>query len=76
MCEGLEADTRRIACCSPVAQQIPCGVLIKEVVENKEDQNSHPEGDNQVARSDEHDRKEEQRAKHNVLEERLLSRSD
>ena len=45
-------------------------------MENEKDQNSHPEGDNQVARSDEHDREEEQRAKHYVLEECLLCRSD
>lgn len=45
-------------------------------MQNEQDQDSHPEGDNHVARSDEHDRKEKQGAKHNILKKGFLCRSD
>lgn len=59
-----------------VPQQIPARVLIEEIVENKQDYQCHPECDDQVTRTDEHDGKEEEWPEDNILQESLLCRCD
>ncbi len=45
-------------------------------MKNQKNYQCHPEGDNHVARSDEHDREKEQGPEHNVLKERFLGGCD